>query len=157
MDHEGWMKPELSPGSHRWRELRIGKETETDMSLVPLRSVRRMRFGPCCTLFYILPFFPTEVPGLGCLFLVFIYFWLSWVSLAARELSLVSVCGLLIMTAPLVAERGLRTRASAVAARGLQSKSSAAVVHRLAASQHVGGIFKDQGSNSCPLHCQVDS
>ena len=67
------------------------------------------------------------------------------------------MCGLLIMTAPLVAEPGLRMRASAVAARGLQGRGSAAVAHRLVASQHVGGIFTDQGSNSCPLHCQVDS
>ena len=50
LDHEGWMKPELRPGSHRWRELHIGKETETGMSLVPLRSVRPMSFGHCCTL-----------------------------------------------------------------------------------------------------------
>ena len=49
------MKPELRPGNHRWRELHIGKETETDMSLVPLRSVRLMSSGHCCTLFYVLP------------------------------------------------------------------------------------------------------
>jgi len=113
------MKPELRPGNHRWRELHIGKETETDMSLVPLRSVRLMSSGHCCTLFYVLPFFPTKVLGLGCLFLIFIYFWLSCVFLAAHKLSLVSVCGLLIIVASLVAEHGLNVRASAVSAHGL--------------------------------------
>ena len=49
-------------------------------------------------------------------FLKFIYFWLHWVFVAAHGLSLVVasgdyslvvVCGLLIMSVPLVAEHGL--------------------------------------------------
>ena len=41
------------------------------------------------------------------LFILFIYFWLHWVFVAAHRLSLVAVCGLLIVVASLVAEHGL--------------------------------------------------
>ena len=37
----------------------------------------------------------------------FIYFWLRWVLVAVRGLSLVTVCGLLIAVASLVVEHGL--------------------------------------------------
>ena len=37
----------------------------------------------------------------------FIYFWLSWVFVAARRLSLVAASGLLIAVASLVVEHGL--------------------------------------------------
>ena len=37
------------------------------------------------------------------------------------------------------------------------AQASVAVVHRLSCSVVAGGIFLDQGSNSCPLHQQADS
>ena len=42
------------------------------------------------------------------LLILFIYLWLHWVFVAARGLSLVAVCGLLIAVASLVAEHGLQ-------------------------------------------------
>ena len=59
--------------------------------------------------------------------------------------------------------RALGARASVVAAHGLsivthglQSTGSVVVAHKLSCSTACG-IFLDQGSNSCPLHWQVDS
>ena len=75
---------------------------------------------------------------------IFIYlfiFWLCWVFVAARRLSLVAasgglcffvVCGLLIAGASLVAEHGLLgTQASVVVAHRLSSCGSQAPEHRL--------------------------
>ena len=80
------------------------------------------------------------------LFLYFIYFWLHWVLVAARGLSL--SCGdlrLLIVVASLAAEHGLLgARASVVVAHGLRCSAAC-------------GIFLDQGLNLCPLHWQMDS
>ena len=44
----------------------------------------------------------------------------------------------------------------AAVAHGLQSSGSAAVAHRPSCSEACG-IFRDQGSNPCPLHWQADS
>ena len=52
--------------------------------------------------------------------------------------------------------RDLGARASVVLARGLWSAGSVVVVHGLSCSAACG-IFPDQGSNSCPLHWQMDS
>ena len=80
------------------------------------------------------------------LFIYFIYFWLHWVLVAARGLSL--SCGdlrLLIVVASLAAEHGLLgARASVVVAHGLRCSAAC-------------GIFLDQGLNLCPLHWQMDS
>ena len=71
--------------------------------------------------------------------------------------SLVLVRGLLIVVASLVAEHRLQGMpASVVVIHGLQSTGSIAVVHRLSCTM-AGGIFPDQGSNQCPLHCKADS
>ena len=54
-------------------------------------------------------------------------------------------------------------RASVVVPRGLSSCSSCALERRLSSVAHglscsaACGIFPDQGSNLCPLHCQADS
>ena len=56
---------------------------------------------------------------------------------ALCRLSLVVVCGLLLVVASLVTERGLR-------AHGLSCPTAC-------------GIFPNQGSNPCPLHWQADS
>ena len=80
-------------------------------------------------------------------------YWLCWVFIAARGLSLVRasggysllvVHGLLISAASSCREQALGTRASVVGA------------HRLSCPPACG-IFLDQGSNPCPLHWQADS
>ena len=66
-------------------------------------------------------------------------FWLRWVFVAARGLSLVAVSGLLIEVASLVAEHGLQAHglqqlwhaSSVVVARGLSSCGSRALERRL--------------------------
>ena len=101
-------------------------------------------------------------------FLFFVLFWLHWVFVAARRLSLVVVSGgysllrcagfslqwlllLRSMGSRLTGFRSCSTWASAVVARGLSSCSSQASLPAAC------GIFPDQGSNPCPLHWQADS
>ena len=87
------------------------------------------------------------------LFILFIYFWLCWVFVAARRLSLVAVSGAALCSGERASHCGgfsccrawaLGLRASVVVARGLSCSTAC-------------GIFLDQGSNPCPLHWQVDS
>ena len=84
---------------------------------------------------------------------LFIYFWLCWVFVSVRGLSLVaesgghssSQCAGLSLSRPLLLRSTGSGRAgSVVVAHG--SSCSAAC-----------GIFPDQGSNPCPLHWQADS
>ena len=84
---------------------------------------------------------------------LFIYFWLCWVFVSVRGLSLVvasgghssSRCAGLSLSRPLLLRStGSRHAGSVVVAHG--SSCSAAC-----------GIFPDQGSNPCPLHWQADS
>ena len=87
-----------------------------------------------------------------CLFVkfmyLFIYFWLCWVFVSVRGLSLVvasgghssSRCAGLSLLWPLL----LRSTGSAVAAHGPSCSVAC-------------GIFPYQGSNPCPLHWQADS
>ena len=64
--------------------------------------------------------------------------------MANRGYSLIAVLGLLIAETSLVAEHGfLGAQASAVVAQGLSCSM-------------VCGIFPDQGSKPCLLHCQAD-
>ena len=107
-------------------------------------------------------------------------FWLRWVFVAARGLSLVaasraalrcgawvsyccgfSCCGAQALGAwaSVVVARRLQLlhhAGSVVVAHGLQSAGSVAVAHGLSCSAACG-IFLDQGSNTCPLHWQADS
>ena len=79
--------------------------------------------------------------------ILFIYFWLCWVFVAARAFSLVAVsggyslvaaCGLTAV-ASLVAEHGLYGAwASVVVTHGLYSAGSIVMVHGLICFQHVG-------------------
>ena len=86
---------------------------------------------------------------------IFVYSWPCWVFLAAHGLSLVAMqsfsphgfCGCRAQT---------RVVGSVVAAQGLQSTGLIVVAYRLSCSE-ICGIFPDQGSNQCPLHCKVDS
>ena len=89
-----------------------------------------------------------------CLFVcLFVYFWLCWVFVSVRELSLVAAsgghsssrCTGLSLSRPLLLRStGSRRAGSAVVARGLSCPVAC-------------GIFPDQGSNPCPLHWQADS
>ena len=95
-------------------------------------------------------------------------YWLRWVFVAARGLSLVaasrgysslpcagfSCCRAqaLGMWPSVVVARGL----SSCGSRTLECRRSVVVVHGLSCSVACG-IFPDQGSNPCPLHWQADS
>ena len=84
---------------------------------------------------------------------LFIYFWLSWVFVSVRGLSLVAAsrghsssrCTGLSLSRPLL----LRSTAS-------RRAGSVVVAHGPSCSVACG-IFPDQGSNPCPLHWQADS
>ena len=84
---------------------------------------------------------------------LFILFWLCWVFVSVRGLSLVvasrghssSRCAGLSLSRPLL----LRST-------GSRRAGSVVVVHRHSCSAACG-IFPDQGSNPCPLHWQADS
>ena len=88
------------------------------------------------------------------IFNLFIYlFWLCWVFVSVRGLSLVAASrghsssgctGLSLSWPLLLRSTGSRCAGSAVVAHG-RSCSAAC------------GIFPDQGSNPCPLHWQADS
>ena len=86
-------------------------------------------------------------------YLFIIYFWLWWVFVSVRGLSLVAAswghsssrCAGLPLSRPLLLRStGSRRAGSVVVAHG-PSFSAAC------------GIFPDQGSNPCPLHWQADS
>ena len=92
--------------------------------------------------------------SLCCIFYLFIfYFWLCWVFISVRGLSLVvasgghssSRCAGLSLLRPLL----LRST-------GSRRAGSVAVAHGLSCSAACG-IFPDQGPNPCPLHWQADS
>ena len=65
-------------------------------------------------------------------------------SCSKTGLLFVGAHGLLIAVASLVAEHGFRVWTQSLQLMGL------------IAPRHVG-VFPDQGSNLCPLHCQVES
>ena len=84
---------------------------------------------------------------------LFIYFWLCWVFVSVRGLSLVVVsggysssrCAGLSLSWPLLLRStGSRCAGSVVVAHGPSCSAAR-------------GIFPDQGSNPCPLHWQADS
>ena len=106
------------------------------------------------------------------IFLTFIFkfylfsFCLCWILVAVCWLSLCVTSGgysLVVMqelldgvTSLLVKYKLWTTRASVVVARGLQSAGSIVVAHGFSSSAACG-IFPDQASNQCLLHCKVDS
>ena len=84
---------------------------------------------------------------------LFIYFWLCWVFVSVRGLSLVAASGGqsssrgagLSLSWPLfLRSTGSRCAGSVVVAHGLSCSAAC-------------GLFPDQGSNPCPLHWQADS
>ena len=110
-----------------------------------------MHFSPCFS-----PSPGTQPMGKACAFLnfflklinLFIYFWLCWVFVSVRGLSLVvasgdhssSRCAGLSLLRPLLLwSTGSRRAGSVVVAHGPSCSAAC-------------GIFPDQGSNPCPLH-----
>ena len=87
------------------------------------------------------------------IYLFIIYFWLRWVFISVRGLSLVvasgghssSRCAGLSLSRPLL----LRSTGS--------SRAGSVVVAQGPSGSAACGIFPDQGSNPCPLHWQADS
>ena len=86
-------------------------------------------------------------------FYLFIYFWLCWVFVSVRGLSLVAAsgghsssrCAGLSLSLPLLLRStGSRRAGSVVVAHGPSCSVAC-------------GVFPDQGSNPCPLHWQADS
>ena len=84
---------------------------------------------------------------------LFIYFWLCWVFVSVRGLSLVAAsgdhsssrCAGLSLSRPLLSQStGSRHAGSVVVAHGPSCSAAC-------------GIFPDQGSNPCLLHWQADS
>ena len=84
---------------------------------------------------------------------IYFYFWLRWVLVAARGLSLVAASGghSSSRCAGLSLSRPLLLRST-----GSRSAGSVVVAHGPSCSAACG-IFLDQGSNPCPLHWQADS
>ena len=85
--------------------------------------------------------------------ILFIYFWLCWVFVAACRLSLVAASGRYSSSrcAGLSLLRPLLLRST-----GSRRAGAVVVVHRSSCSAACG-VFPDQGSNPCPLHWQADS
>ena len=83
----------------------------------------------------------------------FFFFWLCWVFVSVRRLSLVSVSGghSSLRCAGLSLSRPLLLRGT-----GSRCAGSVVVAHGPSCSVACG-IFPDQGSNPCPLHWQADS
>ena len=84
---------------------------------------------------------------------LFIYFWLCWVFVSVRGLSLVAASrghsssrcvGLSLLWPVLLRSTGSRRAGSVVVVHGPSCSAAC-------------GIFPDQGSNPCPLHWQGDS
>ena len=98
-------------------------------------------------------FFNTQVLWPGFFFFnLFIYFWLCWVFISVRGLSLVAAsgghsssrCAGLSLSRPLLLQStGSRCTDSVVVAHGPSCSTAC-------------GILPDQGSNPCPLHWQAD-
>ena len=107
----------------------------------------------CCAVSYKLSF---SDPLSHCLLFkknLFIYFWLCWVFVSVRGLSLVAAsgghsssrCAGLSLSRPLLLRStGSRCAGSVIVAHGPSCSAACR-------------IFPDQGSNPCPLHWQADS
>ena len=86
-------------------------------------------------------------------FYLFIYFWLCWVFVSVRGLSLVAASGGHSSSR----RAGLSpSRPLPLWSTGSRRTGSATVAHGPSCSV-ARGILPDQGSNPCPLHWQADS
>ena len=78
--------------------------------------------------------------------ILFIYFWLCWVFIAAHELPLVAK-----------SRTTLHWWRSGFSLGGFSSCGALVIVMHRHSCLMASGIFPDQGLNLCPLHWQVDS
>ena len=76
--------------------------------------------------------------------------------LCAAPLSLQWLLLVQSVASRVLALQKLRPTGSVVVALGLQRAGSLLVAHRFSCPAACG-IFPDQGSNQCPLHCKADS
>ena len=106
---------------------------------------------PMATLLFF--FFIESLVFINLFIYLFIYFWLCWLFVSVRGLSLVAAsgghsssrCAGLSLSQPLLLRStGSRRAGSAVVAHGPSCSAAC-------------GIFPDQGSNPRPLHWQADS
>ena len=137
---------------HHILQIRKWRLREVDKLSVVLQSLSD---GPDIWI-YVFFFFNIRVNIISLFFFfkyLFIYFWLCWVFVSVRGLSLVAAsgdhsslqcAGLSVSRPLLLRSTGSRRAGSVVVAHG-PSRSAAC------------GIFPDQGSNPCPLHWQADS
>ena len=115
------------------------------------------KFFECHSLFHIS--FNTKIKYLDffCFFFnfffyLFVYFWLCWVFVSVRGLSLIAASGATL-------HRGARAshyRGLSLWSTGSRCTGSVVVAHGPCCSVACG-ILPDQGSNPCPLHWQADS
>ena len=156
-----WALPSLGtappdPGDRQTPSWPLRARARTPLPQLPTRTHDRLprvsrgcRTRPTAVAFQkyssVSPFTPTGIlcffkNYLFCLFIYLFYFWLRWVFVAARRLSLVAVsggllfiavCRLLIAVVSLCCRaRALGTRASVLVARRLNSCGSWALEHR---------------------------
>ena len=102
---------------------------------------------------YLSTFFFKGIPLFLFFIYLLIYFWLRWVFVSVRGLSLVAASGghSSSRCAGLSLSRPLLLRSA-----GSRRAGSVAVAHGLSCSAACG-IFPDQDPNPCPLHRQADS
>ena len=136
--------------------LRIAKRQCDYLKIKPFRITMTLNKGILHIFVYS---FVLQVIGIWNLrvFFIFIYlfilFWLCWVFVSVRGLSLVAAsgghsssrCAGLSLSRPLLLRStGSRHTGSVIAAHGPSCSAAC-------------GIFPEQGSNPCPLHWQADS
>ena len=118
---------------------------------ISVSGIKRKVIAFC--LFLLSPFILIEPFFFFNYYLFIIYFWLCWVFVSVRGLSLVAAsgghsssrCAGLSLSQPLLLRStGSRRAGSVVVAHGPSCFAAC-------------GIFPDQGSNPCPLHWQADS
>ena len=137
-------------GTHRFLSFPPPAAASHLTMIILLQQQRRLRGGQY--FIYLLIYFKIHL---------FIYFWLCWVFIAARGLSLVAAsggCSWLrcagFSLRWLLLFQSMDSRHTGFS--GCGTRASVVVAHRLSCSAACG-IFPDQGSNPCPLHWQVDS
>ena len=138
-------------------------------SITNIFSLTLFNYFNCILFIFVIPLMCPLLVFLQCLFTflknkfiyLFIYFWLSWVFVAAHGLSLVVVSGgyslLRCAGSPLRWLLLLRSTGSRPAGFSSCGMRASVVVARGLSCSSARGILLDQGLNPCPLHWQADS
>ena len=129
-----------------WKNQHCENNSTTQSNL----QIQCNTYQPTTGIFFLILFFsPHTILNIY----LFIYFWLCWVLVSVRGLSLVAASGdhLSSRCAGLSPSWPLSLRSTASRCAG-----PAAVAHGPSCSAACG-IPPDQGSNPCPLHWQADS